>query len=73
MSIIERGTYLAKVEKFIEKDLIKVFIGQRCVCKSYLLKATINHILNKLPHANIIYITVSSQSIFRWFCPLHHL
>ena len=56
MSIIERGTYLAKVEKFIEKDLIKVFIGQRRVGKSYLLKATINNILNKLPHANIIYI-----------------
>ena len=56
MNIIERGTYLAKVEKFIEKDLIKVFIGQRRVGKSYLLKATINHILNKLPHANIIYI-----------------
>ena len=35
MNIIERGTYLAKVEKFIEKDLIKVFIGQRRVGKSY--------------------------------------
>jgi predicted AAA+ superfamily ATPase len=56
MSIIKRDVYLAKVEKFIDKDLIKVFIGQRRVGKSYLIKATINHILKRVPQSNIIYI-----------------
>ncbi len=56
MSIIEREIYLAKVDSYIDKDLIKVFIGQRRVGKSYFIKTIINHIKRKVPQANIIYI-----------------
>jgi predicted AAA+ superfamily ATPase len=56
MSIIERKIYLAKVDSYIDKNLIKVFIGQRRVGKSYFVKTIINHVKRKVPQANIIYI-----------------
>jgi len=54
--IIIREKYLNKVIPFIEKQLIKVFTGQRRVGKSYILKQTIQHIKNADNQANIIYI-----------------
>lgn len=56
MDTIDRLTYLDKIKSFVDKDLIKVFVGQRRVGKSYLIKSTINHILKSKPSANIIYI-----------------
>ncbi len=56
MNLIERKKYLAKVDSYIDKNLIKVFIGQRRVGKSYLIKTIINHIKKKVHQANIIYI-----------------
>lgn len=35
--LLQRPHYLARVRPFIGKQLIKVFTGQRCVGKSYLL------------------------------------
>ncbi len=56
MDTIDRLAYLDKIKSFVDKDLIKVFVGQRRVGKSYLIKSTINHILKSKPSANIIYI-----------------
>jgi len=56
MGIIERKIYLSKVDSYIDKNLIKVFIGQRRVGKSYFVKTIINHVKRKVPQANIIYI-----------------
>jgi predicted AAA+ superfamily ATPase len=56
MSIIERKSYLQYIKKYIDKNLIKVFVGQRRVGKSYLMKMTANHIRNKNPEATIIFI-----------------
>ncbi len=56
MDAIERLRYLDKIKRFVDKDLIKVFVGQRRVGKSYLIKSTIKYILDTNPTANIIYI-----------------
>lgn len=56
MDAIDRLRYLEKIKNYVDKDLIKVFIGQRRVGKSYLIKSTINYILKENPTANIIYI-----------------
>lgn len=56
MGIIERKIYLSKVDSYIDKNLIKVFIGQRRVGKSYFVKTIINQVKRKVPQANIIYI-----------------
>lgn len=56
MEIIIRHIYISKVEKYIGKNLIKVFVGQRRTGKSYLLKTIINRIKQKTPKAKIIYI-----------------
>lgn len=56
MSVIERKSYLQYIKKYIDKNLIKVFVGQRRVGKSYLMKMTVNYIRNKNPEATIIFI-----------------
>lgn len=56
MSIIKRETYLKKTQPYINKNLIKVFVGQRRVGKSYLMLMTSMHIANQNPDANIIFI-----------------
>ena len=53
---IPRIQYLNKLIPFIDKDIIKVFIGQRRVGKSYMMFQLIEHILKRNPSANIIYI-----------------
>ena len=47
---------------FIEKSIIKVFIGQRRVGKSYLLFQIIQQILEQDQQAKIIYINKDSLS-----------
>lgn len=54
--LIIRKRYVDKILPFINTDLIKVFIGQRRVGKSYLLKTIIKHIRTKDSSANIIYV-----------------
>ena len=53
---ISRGSYIKKLIPFIDKDIIKVFVGQRRVGKSYMLFQIIEHIIQNNPKANIIYI-----------------
>lgn len=52
----KRPFYIAKVEPFIGKDIIKVLIGQRRVGKSYILLHLIDIIKAKDKKANIVYI-----------------
>lgn len=53
---IKRPNYLAKIEPFIGKEVIKVIIGQRRVGKSYLLFQVMDQIKLRDKDANIIYI-----------------
>ncbi len=53
---IKRPIYLDKIKPFIDKDIIKVIIGQRRVGKSYLLFQIMDEIKRKHGNANIIYI-----------------
>lgn len=53
---IKRALYLEKIRPFIDKDIIKVIVGQRRVGKSYLLFQIMDEIKAKHKTANIIYI-----------------
>ena len=53
---IKRKIYLKKVKPFIDKDIIKVIVGQRRTGKSYLLFQIMDIIKEKHKQANIIYI-----------------
>lgn len=52
---IKRKYYTDKIEPYINKDVIKVFVGQRRVGKSYLLYQIMD-IISKEKKTNIIYI-----------------
>jgi len=56
MDVLLRKKYIDKVIPFIDKDLIKIFVGQRRVGKSYLLKMVSNYINGHNTLVNIIYI-----------------
>tara|TARA_R110002072_G_scaffold15247_6_gene61440 strand:+ start:504 stop:1715 length:1212 start_codon:yes stop_codon:yes gene_type:complete len=51
-----RDTYLNRILPFVDKQLIKVLIGQRRVGKSYLLFQLINYLQTKNNSAHFIYI-----------------
>jgi len=53
---IKRKRYLDKIKPFIDKDIIKVIVGQRRVGKSYLLFQIIDAIKKSRKQPNIIYI-----------------
>lgn len=53
---IKRNHYLTKIQPFIDKNLIKVIIGQRRVGKSYFLFQIMDLIKDKITKVNIIYI-----------------
>ncbi len=53
---IKRPKYLKKIEPFIDKDIVKVLVGQRRVGKSYLLFQIMDLIKKKNTKVNIIYI-----------------
>ncbi|PIR17332.1 MAG: ATPase [Deltaproteobacteria bacterium CG11_big_fil_rev_8_21_14_0_20_49_13] len=53
---IKRESYLKKIGPFINKDIIKVLVGERCVGKSYILYQIMDMILEEDKSANIIYI-----------------
>lgn len=56
MNVYSRQIYLDKILPFIDKQLIKVFTGQRRVGKSYLMLQIIELIKIRYPDANIIQI-----------------
>lgn len=53
---IERPLYLERVMPYVGKDLIKVFVGQRRVGKSYLLFQVMDRISAMDPDGDMIYI-----------------
>lgn len=54
--MIERKIYIDKIKPYINKDLIKVLIGQRRVGKSSILQLTADWIKRQQADANIIFI-----------------
>lgn len=54
---ISRPMYIRKVKPYINKDIIKVLIGQRRVGKSFMLFQIMDEILKLDKEANIIYIS----------------
>ena len=55
-TIVKREDYLKRVLPFMDKNLIKVFTGQRRVGKSYLLFQIMDYLLERDPQAAIVYI-----------------
>ena len=53
---IKRSIYLELVKPYIDKDIIKVLVGQRRVGKSYMLFQIMDEIISTRKDANIIYI-----------------
>lgn len=56
MEYISRKKYLEKIVPFINKNLIKVILGQRRVGKSYFLLELVDYIESTNPGAHIIFI-----------------
>lgn len=72
MRIIQRPSYLEKIRPYIDKNLIKVFVGQRRVGKSYLMKMTAAEIKKNNSRANIIFID-KEQYMFDAITDYHSL
>ena len=53
---IKRQSYIDKILPYIDKNIIKVIVGQRRVGKSYMLYQIIDLILSTKPKSDIIYI-----------------
>ena len=53
---IQRDLYFQKISPFIDKDIIKVLIGQRRVGKSYIFYQLMDYVAEHNPESNIIYI-----------------
>jgi predicted AAA+ superfamily ATPase len=53
---LRRESYLSKVLPFVDKNLIKVILGQRRVGKSYFLFEIMDHIRKQNPEASVLYI-----------------
>lgn len=60
--IIPRSLYLDKVRPFIDKNVIKVFVGQRRVGKSYILMSVAEEIKQRNPEGNIIEINLEDYA-----------
>lgn len=56
MNNFKRPIYLNKVEPYINKNLIKVIVGQRRIGKSYFLNQVANKIKREVKNATIIFI-----------------
>ena len=54
--ILPRTSYLAKVQPFVDKPIIKVFTGQRRSGKSYVMLQAIDHIRKLYPDDQLVYI-----------------
>ncbi len=60
MDYISRPKYIKKIEKFIDKPIIKVLIGMRRIGKSTLLTIIKDKILYDVPDKNKVYINFES-------------
>ncbi len=58
LGIINREIYMARIRPFIDKNIIKILVGQRRVGKSYILKSVASEIRSKNPDANFITINL---------------
>lgn len=59
--LLERSDYIEKLERYLDKPLIKVLVGMRRVGKSSLMKILIERLIGKgLPEKNIVYINKES-------------
>ena len=56
MNYFNREIYTKKIEPYIDKNLIKVIVGQRRTGKSYFLLQIIDLIKKRFQDANIVYI-----------------
>ncbi|MFW5761680.1 MAG: ATP-binding protein [Cyclobacteriaceae bacterium] len=56
MEVIQRKKYINRITPFINKNLVKVILGQRRVGKSYLLFQLMDFIKQSNPKASVIYI-----------------
>lgn len=61
-TIFTRPFYIKKVSPFIQKELIKVIVGQRRVGKSYLLKQIQQEISDRVPHANFVQVDMEQMA-----------
>lgn len=64
---IPREAYISKVIPYVNKELIKVFVGQRRVGKSYLMYQLLDYIKKKDSSCNIIYINKDLNENFAFF------
>ena len=53
---IERKIYLDRIEPFVQKDIMKILVGQRRVGKSYMLYQIMHRLSESDPNGQIIYI-----------------
>jgi hypothetical protein len=59
--LLERSEYIGKLERYLDKPLIKVLVGMRRVGKSSLMKILIERLIGKgIPEKNIVYINKES-------------
>lgn len=56
MAYIKRPRYLSKIEKFVDKPIIKILTGMRGVGKSTILLMIKDEILKEIPEKNKVYI-----------------
>lgn len=65
MDYIKRPKYLNKIEKFVDKPVIKVITGMRRVGKSTILKMISDEILKDVKAENKIFINFESPEFFK--------
>lgn len=64
MDYIFRGKYIEKIEKFIDKPIVKILTGMRRVGKSTILNIIKDYVLKDVPVENKIYMNFESFEFF---------
>lgn len=64
MNYIFRGKYIEKIEKFIDKPIVKILTGMRRVGKSTILNIIKDYVLKDVPDENKIYMNFESFEFF---------
>ncbi len=59
--IIARPIYLERIKPFINKQIIKVLVGQRRIGKSYVLLQSMEYLKQTIPNANLIRIDMELE------------
>lgn len=63
MDYVKRPDYLRKIEKFIDKPVVKILTGMRRVGKTTILKLIQNELLKRISPDNIIHINFESKEM----------